>query len=87
VLAFACLGLAVLAVSLLDALGLAAWAVVAVIGGAAAELGSSSLELTGLPAGTALATGAAAVLVVALPRALVALMRPGRLLATTLSIP
>jgi hypothetical protein len=87
VLAFACLGLAVLAVSLLDALGLAAWAVVAVMGGAAAELGSSSLGLTGLPAGTALAAGAAAVLVVALPRALVALMRPGRLLATTLSIP
>lgn len=84
---FAFLGLAVLAVSLLDALGLGLWAVAAVMGGAGIELASSAVGLTNVAAGAGLAAGAGAALVVALPRVLAALMRPGRLLATTLSIP
>jgi hypothetical protein len=87
VLAFAFLGLAVLAVSLLDALGLAGWAVVAVVAGAAAELELARLGVSQVFAGAALGAGAATVLLLALPRALALLLRPGRLLGTTLSIP
>lgn len=87
VAAFAVLGLAVLAVSLLDALGLAAWAVVAVGAGAADSLALAALGVSETVAGAALCVGAATVLLVALPRALVLLLRPGRLLGTTLSIP
>jgi hypothetical protein len=83
--AFAFLGLAVLAVSLLDALGLASWAVVAVLAGAAAERSLSSAS--DVVAGAALGAGAATVLLLAVPPALALLLRPGRLLGTTLSIP
>lgn len=87
VAAFAFLGLAVLAVSLLDALGLGTLAVFAVAAGAAAELGSALLGASEHVAGVGMAAGAATVLVVALPRAVGLLLRPGRLLGTTLSVP
>lgn len=85
-LGFACLGLAILTVSVLDSLGLSAFAVLAVAVGVAVELAQVSTGLVAMSA-AGLVAGGAAVLLVATPRLVLLLRRPGRTLATTLLIP
>jgi hypothetical protein len=85
-LGFACIGLAILVVSLLDSLGLSAFAVAAVAVGVGVELAQVSTGVVAVPA-AGLVAGGAATLLVATPRLVLLLRRPGRTLATALSIP
>jgi hypothetical protein len=84
---FGCVALVTMLVNLLESLAYARWAFFAALASVATELVLSRLVLThGAAPGTALIAGTIVGMVVALPPLLRLLMRPGRVLATSLWI-
>ncbi len=84
---FGCVALLTMLVSLLESLAFVRWALLATLAGVAIELTLSELLLAGGPVpGTALIAGSVVGIVVALPPLIRLLLRPGRVLATSLWI-
>jgi hypothetical protein len=84
---FGCVALVTMLVNLLESLAYLRWALSAVVAGVAAELALSEFVLAHSPVpGTALIAGATVGILVALPPLLSLLLRPGRVLATSLWI-
>lgn len=83
--AFGVVALATLLVSLLEAVGRGWWALAAVVAGLGAELAARAEHLLPVTGGSLLA-GAAVAVLIALPTAVVLLLRPADTLATTLYI-
>jgi hypothetical protein len=84
---FGCVALVTMLVNLLESLAYARWAFFAALASVATELALSKLVLVSAAApGTALIAGALVGMVVALPPLLKLLLRPGRVLATSLWI-
>ncbi len=84
---FGCVAFVTMLVNLLESLAYARWAFFAALAGVTTELVLSRLVLTrGAPPGTALIAGAVVGIAIALPLLLRLLLRPGRVLATSLWI-
>jgi hypothetical protein len=84
---FGCVALVTLLVNVLESLAYARWALFAAVASIATELIMSNLVLTHAPVpGTALIAGTLVGILVALPPLLRLLVRPGRVLATSLWI-
>lgn len=84
---FGCVALLTMLVSLLESLAYVSWALCAVVCGLAVELSLSELlPARGPVPGTALIAGSIVGILVALPPLIQLLMRPGRVLATSLWI-
>ena len=83
--AFALVSLATLLIGVLEAVGRAWWALLAVGSGVTVELMADAWQLVAVDAGNLIA-GAAAALLIALPAVIVLLARPGSTLATALYV-
>jgi hypothetical protein len=84
---FGCVALVTMLVNLLESLAYARWAFFAALASVTTELVLSRVVLTrGAPPGTALIAGALVGIAIALPPLLRLLLRPGRVLATSLWI-
>jgi hypothetical protein len=83
---FGCVALLTMLVSLLESLAYVNWALAAVVLGLVVELSLSELLARGSVPGTALIAGSIVGILVALPPLILLLLRPGRVLATSLWI-
>jgi hypothetical protein len=83
---FGLVALATLFASMLEALGRGVWAIVALVGGVAAEVAAEQLTVLAQVTGGGLIAGAAVAVVIALPVAIAMLRRPATTLATALGI-
>jgi hypothetical protein len=83
---FGCVALLTMLVSMLESLAYVSWALAAVVLGLVVELSLSELLAPGSVPGTALIAGSIVGILVALPPLILLLLRPGRVLATSLWI-